>query len=372
MVHNEKAPRILVVDDTPQNLMILELILSREGFEVISATDGPSARLLALDNEIDLILMDVMMPGESGFETCVKLKSNAKTHSIPIIFVSALGDSTNKVSGLEAGGVDYITKPYDRAEVLARVRVHIKLGRAYQLLIQNQLEQVRKIGQAQRALLVQPSDFPSGNFVVHYQSLQEAGGDFYDVLPLGPGISGYFVADIAGHELQNSLLTSALRALLRSNSGALYAHQETLRVINDVLLEMLHGGQHLTAIYLSVNRHKSRATVVLAGHPPLIFVPKDGEPREIGKNGDVLGAFTEVFHSPVEEPISSGDRFFLYTDGLVERLTLGVSLEEGLKKLKASLFSHKDKTLSDCLASVLNDLGLENADDDQILLGVEV
>jgi len=118
-------PTILVVDDTPINLDLVRSVLEAEGFRTLTASNGPLARNLSRTEQPDLILLDVMMPGETGFETCAQLKSDAVTADIPIIFLSSLDDVKSKVTGLKIGGVDYIAKPVHGEEVLARVRVHL-------------------------------------------------------------------------------------------------------------------------------------------------------------------------------------------------------------------------------------------------------
>jgi two-component system, NtrC family, sensor kinase len=120
---------ILVVDDTPTNLRVLSEALANGGFEIAVATTGESAIRQVQHNPPDLILLDVQMPGIDGFETCRYLKANPITQDIPVIFMTALSETESKVKGLSAGAVDYITKPFQQEEVLARVSVHLKLRR---------------------------------------------------------------------------------------------------------------------------------------------------------------------------------------------------------------------------------------------------
>ncbi len=118
---------ILVVDDTHTNLKILFDLLSNQGYRVAIAKNGEAA-LEKLESYLpELILLDVMMPGIDGFETCKRLKDNPNTQDIPVIFMTALSDSGNKVKGLNAGAVDYITKPINHEEVLARIEIHLQL-----------------------------------------------------------------------------------------------------------------------------------------------------------------------------------------------------------------------------------------------------
>jgi DNA-binding response OmpR family regulator/DNA-binding CsgD family transcriptional regulator len=139
---------LLVVDDVPANLAMLIDAAGAAGFRVLLAESGERALKLAAKAKPDLILLDVNMPGIDGLETCRRLKADAATCEIPVIFVTALDDVLDKVAGLEAGGVDYVTKPLQPAEVLARVRVHLELRRLRAELE----EEVRKREEAERSL----------------------------------------------------------------------------------------------------------------------------------------------------------------------------------------------------------------------------
>jgi two-component system, NtrC family, sensor kinase len=128
------AATILVIDDTPTNLEVLYGALSSAGYEMLVEMDGESGIAQAQSNPPDLILLDVMMPGIDGFETCRRLKSHPVTHEIPVIFMTALAETESKVKGLNAGAVDYITKPFQHEEVLARVKIHLQIRRMTQTL----------------------------------------------------------------------------------------------------------------------------------------------------------------------------------------------------------------------------------------------
>ncbi len=130
----EASATILVVDDNPTNLSLLFDLLSYEGFKVLVATDGEGAIAQVAYVKPDLLLLDVMMPGIDGFETCRRLKSNPLTQDIPIIFMTALSAISEKVKGFDVGAVDYITKPIDREEVLARLKTHLTVQRLQKTL----------------------------------------------------------------------------------------------------------------------------------------------------------------------------------------------------------------------------------------------
>jgi len=128
--------RILLVDDTPTNLAVLSESIQHQGWVTLFATDGETAIEQAAYAKPELILLDVMMPGIDGFETCKRLKANPETAAIPIIFMTALSESTDKVKGLRLGAVDYITKPFQQEEVVARVGMQLRLHQMNRQLAQ--------------------------------------------------------------------------------------------------------------------------------------------------------------------------------------------------------------------------------------------
>lgn len=127
MRYGSSGDKILIVDDVPLNLKLLGNILKEAGFDVAFAKNGEDALQRVGETAFDLILLDIMMPGLTGFEVCQRLKASPDTEKIPVIFLSAMNDALDVVNGLDAGGVDYVTKPFNQAELLARVKTHLKL-----------------------------------------------------------------------------------------------------------------------------------------------------------------------------------------------------------------------------------------------------
>lgn len=120
---------ILIVDDTETNIRLLSHVLREAGFAPIVAFNGTDAIELIKERKPDLVLLDIMMPDMTGYEVCIEVNNDEKLKNIPIIFLSALSETSDKVEGFEAGGVDYITKPYQKDEVLARIRTHLFLSK---------------------------------------------------------------------------------------------------------------------------------------------------------------------------------------------------------------------------------------------------
>ena len=126
-----KRTSILIVDDEPKNITLLAGLLKANGYQVRAAR-GAKQALKSLDIEpVDLILLDILMPEMSGFEACEQLKKNSNTADIPVIFLSAMDEVGDKVKGLDLGAVDYITKPFNQDEVLARIKRQVQLKREY-------------------------------------------------------------------------------------------------------------------------------------------------------------------------------------------------------------------------------------------------
>ncbi|MBI9081808.1 MAG: response regulator [Pseudodesulfovibrio sp.] len=145
MTETTNTNTILVVDDQPANLQVLLTFLKQHGFSVLVADNGHRAlKALEKEKKPDLILLDVMMPGMDGFETCSRIKENEAIADIPVIFMTALDSTEDKMRGFKAGGLDYITKPFQQAEVLARVKTHITL-RQQKLELQQALDEVKQL-----------------------------------------------------------------------------------------------------------------------------------------------------------------------------------------------------------------------------------
>lgn len=143
-----RIPHILLVDDTPTNLRVLSDALQHQNWKTLVAPDGESALEQVKYIQPDLILLDVMMPGIDGFETCRQLKTNPETASIPIIFMTSLSDTAEKLRGLSLGAVDYITKPFQQEEMIARVKLHLRLSQLTHRLEEEVADRTQALSQS--------------------------------------------------------------------------------------------------------------------------------------------------------------------------------------------------------------------------------
>lgn len=145
---------ILIVDDQPANLRVLSKMLEGKNYKVKKASDGESAIIASQSNPPDLILLDILMPNMDGYQVCEKLKSDSKTKEIPIIFISALSDVFDKIKAFELGGIDYITKPFQEEEVLARISSQLTIQTQRKLLKQEQENLKKEIHQRKEAEVI--------------------------------------------------------------------------------------------------------------------------------------------------------------------------------------------------------------------------
>lgn len=369
----QKLGKVLVVDDEAVNVAVLRGILSRAGYEVLSATNGSAAMTLATSEQPDMILLDVMMPGDSGFEVCKMLMDEPSTAHVPVIFVTALSDLSQKLAGLELGAVDYITKPFFAPEVVARVRSHMVFHRRQGDIIQEQAGRLGQIQTAQRALLVRPEDLPEAQFAVHYVSVLEAGGDFYEVVDFGQGRAAYFLADVSGHDLGAAFITSSLKALFHQHAAAGRPPAETLKAMNSILCAITTEEVYLTAVYLYVDRSRRSYSLSVAAHPPVLACLGGDAPRFLDLSGSPLGLFEAVEFASAEGPLDSGDRFYLYTDGLASVCNGGMATSSTFRRrLSESCQRTISLPLTESVSCIVTDLvGKDVLGDDVLLLGVQ-
>lgn len=326
---------VLSIDDSSTSRAALADILDRAGYLHDGAADGRTGLDMALDRRPDLILLDVVMPEWDGFETCRRLKADPQTADIPVIFLSAKSDPADKVKGLELGAVDFVTKPYDEAEVVARVKTQLKIARLTRELMavnrelvtrQEQLEEdLHAAGSIQMSLL--PKEIPSGNGLeVAYRFLpcQDIGGDLLNVARLDENHWGFYVIDVSGHGVPSALIAFLVWQILQPDQGWLVdsgrGPSRPAEVLSHLNAEypFERFEKFFTAAYAVLDARTGELTYSLAGHPPLFHLSRGGRLRTLDRGGTIVGVLEDsTFH---EETIrlEPGDRLVFYTDGVTE------------------------------------------------------
>jgi sigma-B regulation protein RsbU (phosphoserine phosphatase) len=386
------TPLVLIVDDDRITTSFLDRVLVGAGFVTATAHDLGQAREALGSREVSLLLLDLGLPDGSGLDLCARLLSERGVDAPPVIMISGDGDVTTKVKGFEAGAVDFVTKPLAGAEVLARVRTHLRLRAAYESLAELHEERIGRLAASQQSFMPLPADLPGSGFQVCMKQAQSAGGDFYDVIASGNRITDFIVADASGHDLGTSLWTASFKTLLSEYGSILHAPADILRMINGSLRRVLPAGAYFTAIYARLNRGTGKLVLINAGHPSAILVSRsrpvgpanaagtDGTNnpnnpntiavRIIEQDGDLVGIFPDASFGSVEVSVRPGDRFFLYSDGLVEKEG---ARDEGIASLVTACRETAGLPLGEAVPAIVTTLvGEAPFEDDIVLLGVEV
>lgn len=218
---------ILIVDDNPNNLQVLMGLLEHAGYKIRPALSGEIALRAVEASPPDLILLDVRMPGLDGYETCKRLQANPSSRDIPVIFISAMQDIEDKLAGFRAGGVDYVAKPFQSEEVLARVHTHIQLYRMQQNLEGMVAERTRELSRSEARYRVLFEDSPIPIMVFDNNNLEilAVNGAFTRIL-------GYTATEAIGHPLgfavapdQQETLRSLARKLTEHSEEAAYTNR---------------------------------------------------------------------------------------------------------------------------------------------------
>ena len=356
---------ILIVDDAPANLRLLSEMLAGQGYSVRVATNGRRALASVRAAPPDLILLDIRMAGMDGYEVCEQLKADRRTRHIPVIFISALDQLQDKVQAFAVGGVDYVTKPFQGEEVLARVETHLALRR-----LQNQLREANQaLREANRRMerelalagRVQASFLPHDlvtaagwQIAAALRPARQTSGDFYDAIPLPGGRLGLLIADVVDKGVGAALFMALSWILVRTYAVEHPTHPESvLRAVNRRVLADTDTGQFVTAFYGILDPATGSLTYSNAGHPPpFVFGGSGGHAaRSLGKTGMALGVLDAETWEQVTIQLDPGDVLVLYSDGVIDAEDEHAA-HFGPERLKASVqanLGHSVQAIQDAL-----------------------
>ncbi|SEU25405.1 SpoIIE family protein phosphatase [Paenibacillus sp. NFR01] len=330
--------RILIVDDNPTNVIIIREILKKENYRNLTTAASAKEMLKLLGasveapgkrprpSDIDLILLDMMMPEMDGIEACRVIQQYEHLKDIPIIMVTAVGDSKKLAEALDAGAVDYVTKPINKVELMARIRLALRLKREkdwHKERDQRIQDELKLAALVQNAVLSLP--ITDEAFEVHaiYQPSFELAGDLYAWYPLGDGRYAVILLDMMGHGISSSLFCMFLASVLK-DTVTTYVEpekviQELNRRFNQLYIEKQLVQYYFTAIYLVVDTRMKRIDFVNAGHPPAMFFEGDAKvPVLLESNCHPVGLFDKIDIVPQHITFEEEGHLALYTDGLLE------------------------------------------------------
>ncbi len=315
-------PLVLVIDDDPITLQIVANQLSLHNYIVQTASSGTEA-LSRIDGGLspDLVILDVMMPKMSGLDVLRHLRSRHSLADLPVILLTAKGDASDITTGMEAGANDYLAKPFNRAELLARVNTLMRLKSA--VAENRKLSGLRK--EFELAKKIQLSTLPGMLPVLPGMDIQAAyipmesiGGDFYDFHVVDDQRVGVLIADVTGHGVPAALIASMLKIVFYILKDFSHLPDQLLTRMNTILTGNIQN-QFATAGYVFIDRAAMKLYYSRCGHEPLIiFGKKKGTIRELTPEGRLIGFTRDNKCSLIEAEIEPGDRILLYTDGIIE------------------------------------------------------
>lgn len=345
--------RILVVDDDKYIRQIMERYLTKEGYEIHVCEDGKSAMNTLESFRPDVIISDWMMPEVDGLDLCRWVRSNDELSGPYFILLTAKDRVEDKALGLDAGADDYITKPFQGAELVARVRSGLRMQRMQKELstAYRQLnDEFRVVGDLQRSLLPKPiQEIGEYEIASHYSPSLQAGGDYYDFIRLSELHLGLLMVDVSGHGAAASMVMAITRVVMRAFVKDLLSPSGALTVVNDILIEHVPTDQFATAFYAIINLKSNKMRYSMAGHnPPLLYHTTTGVVEELESVGGIpLKIVPHTRYEESEISIEEGDLLFTYTDGLTEAFNPDRDMfgEEALTDLVARFGSEKPSVL---------------------------
>lgn len=346
-LHNIRANgRILVVDDQASNRQFAKFYLISAGYQCIEeAANGQEAIEKALSFKPDIILLDIIMPDIDGFAVCRKLKQDPKTAEIPVLFLSGLTDVKNRIKGYRLGAVDYVNKPIDRNELIARTDIHIQNAIMFNSLqsFSRRIEKdLNKARVSQENLLPKPREISAicerHNLAIDhiFNACDELAGDYWSLFDTSDNTVAIAMADFTGHGVAAALNTVFIHALFHELKPCMYDPMLLTEKMNDQLKKLLNIGDFATFVFGLLNTETGEFKYVACGAPPIAVVPysNDGEPQLLDCSGVPLGLMVseDITFELREYQLNAGDTLFLYSDALTEtqHAETGMWMDEGL------------------------------------------
>jgi sigma-B regulation protein RsbU (phosphoserine phosphatase) len=321
------------------------------------------------------------MPEMDGYQVCEHLKADVRTRDIPIVFISALDATEDKVRAFTVGGVDYVTKPFQVEEVLARVETHLALRRMQKQLQRANRKMERELalaGEVQASFLPrQLPDVPGWQLSVTLRPARATSGDFYDVNLLPNGRLGILVADVVDKGAGAALFMALSSTLIRTYAVEYPAQPElVLKAVNHRILSDTDANQFVTVFYGILDPAAGTLVYCNAGHcPPYLLSTQDGaDTRRLIRTGMPLGIFEDETWERDTVQIRPGGVLVLYTDGITEAQNAqGASFgEERLLKAVSANLGRSAQGIQDGVATEIRRFVGDVPQSDDIVLAVLV
>ena len=320
---NIKKYNVLCIDDSKLNRVFISKILTDLNISVFEAENGIKGLEMLKERDYDLILLDIVMPEMDGFGFIKEFQKRESKEFLPIILMTGLDDLNSKIKGLSIGADDYLLKPLNEEELIARVFSLLRLKKAnselYQKnqLIKRELEAAKKIQQYIIPENFDFIDYPKISGV--YLPIEDIGGDFFDCYKLDDNRSAFLIADVTGHGIPAALTMTMSKMLFSIYADKYKSSANLMKEINKQLRGTLLDMQYITAFYLVYDRLSNTLTYSNAGHTrPLFYKSAKNQIIALDSFGWFIGISDDTEYEEKSVTINKGDRLFLYTDGITE------------------------------------------------------
>lgn len=321
--------RILVVDDDAVSRKLLVRALSSTGYDCGESTDGLEALKSLHAQPPSLLLLDFDMPGLNGAEVLTQLRADhdPEIAQIPAIMLTGHGGEESEVLCLEAGADDFVTKPINQAVLRARIETQLRL-RSMRRQLQQQNDELeawrcnleRDLAAArltQQSLIPQKSPaLPGWDIAACYLPVIQVGGDIYGWMRMADGRTLFWIADATGHGASAALLTTLAKLLFHHGSVEHNQPAEIMKAVNHDFRSIFGARSFMTAMCVALDPQSGTASVVGAGHPPLLIARRSGGTQAVRSSAPPLGLVERSDFVEAHIDLEPGDAFFLYTDGL--------------------------------------------------------
>ncbi|PEZ36428.1 response regulator [Bacillus thuringiensis] len=374
---------IIIVDDQRANVFVIEKILQQAGYrDTVKLSSAQELfhylHLQASTSElssIELILLDVMMPDIDGITACRTLQESEIYKNIPIIFITALEDVQKMAQALDAGGVDYLTKPIDKMELLARIRVALRLKseldwHAHQeKQLRNELELATVV---QRNVLSAPLQEQNITIRASYIPSSHLAGDMYYWQKIDEHRYGIILFDVMGHGVSASLvcmfMSSVLRETIRTKVDPELVITDLNRYIHMLHTEKDDISYYLTAIYLVLDTHAKTVEYVNAGHPAGYMCRDRKSVVPLDTGCCALGFLPDILIQKTVLSFETEVQIMLVTDGVIEALD---PLEQEAEKILQGHCKPKWNDLDSELKSILSEEQKQEQTDDMCMVMIQ-
>ncbi len=318
----ESAPAtILVAEDDRLTVRILQALLGRERYNLTIANTGADALALAIRHKPDLVLLDVGLPDLTGYEVCQRLRADTELGEVPVIMVTALDDRQSKLRGLEVGADDFVSKPFDEVELLARVRTIARLNRYRRLQDAHRLTREMEAAATiqQRLLPAKSPPVPGMQLIGRCRPAAFVGGDYYDFVQ-HDGAWYFLIGDVSGHGIGSALFMSNARSAVRALLPWIPDLVPLAQALNTRMTDDAgDSGMFISLVIGRLDPDSGRISLVNCGHPPPILLRRDGTVSQLDAMAQPIGMVDDLDLDEVSVvDLDPGDLLLLYTDGLIE------------------------------------------------------